>query len=118
MRRAPPGALQGSTAGLPETLRRFRSPNSPNVAASAPPEIAYPPGNVRVDLGINAGDSMPLVLKVRNGTPPFTWFVDGAPVGTTEFGNPLTFEPRGPGFVHLMVIDSTGAAATSSVYLE
>ncbi|HWT30095.1 MAG TPA: penicillin-binding protein 1C, partial [Propylenella sp.] len=31
LRRAPPGALQASTAGLPETLRRFRSPNSLSV---------------------------------------------------------------------------------------
>ncbi|HWT30598.1 MAG TPA: penicillin-binding protein 1C, partial [Propylenella sp.] len=118
LRRAPPGALQASTTGLPETLRRFRSPNSPNLAVSAPPEIAYPPRNVRVDLGIKASESMPLVLKVRNGTSPFTWFVDGAPVGTAEFGSPVTWQPSGPGFIDLMVIVASGAAAKSSVYLE
>jgi penicillin-binding protein 1C len=73
---------------------------------------------VRVDLGIKAGDSMPLALKVRNGSPPFTWFADGTPIGTTDFGSSLSWAPRGPGFVDLMVIDSRGAAATSSVYLE
>jgi penicillin-binding protein 1C len=118
LRRAPPGAIQASTQLLPATLRHFRSPNTPSLAGSAPPEIAYPPRNVRVDLGIKAGDSMPLALKVRNGSPPFTWFADGTPIGTTDFGNPLSWVPRGPGFVDLMVIDSRGGAATSSVYLE
>ena len=28
------------------------------------------------------GDPMPLVLKARDGAPPYTWFVDGAPIGT------------------------------------
>ncbi len=118
LRRAPPGTLQASTPRLPATLRHFRPPNTLYLAGSAPPEIAYPPRNVRVDLGINAGNSMPLALKVRNGSPPFTWFADGTPIGTTDFGNPLSWAPRGPGFVDLMVIDSRGAAATSSVYLE
>jgi penicillin-binding protein 1C len=61
---------------------------------------------------------MPLALKVRSGSPPYTWFVDGAPIGTTEFGNPLSWEPAGPGFVNLTVIDSKGASSASSVYLE
>ena len=73
---------------------------------------------MRVDLGIRAGDPMPLALKVRNGAPPYTWFVDGAPIGTAEFGGAISWEPRGPGFVDLMVIDGHGAAATSTVYLE
>ena len=61
---------------------------------------------------------MPLVLKARRGSPPYTWFADGAPIGTASFGGALSFEPRGPGFVDLMVIDATGAAATSEVFLE
>ena len=65
-----------------------------------------------------AGDPAPLVLKVRNGAPPFTWFADGAPIGTAEFGGDFSFEPAGPGFVDLMVIDANGGAATSTVYLE
>jgi penicillin-binding protein 1C len=115
---APPGILEASAASLPAPLRHFRSPNSPSVAAALPPEIAYPPQNVRIDLGIRDGDAAPLVLKVRSGTPPYTWFVDGAPVGTADFGSALSWEPAGPGFVDLMVIDARGGAATSTVYLE
>jgi len=118
LRAAPPGILEASAASLPAPLRHFRSPNAPSVAAAVPPEIAYPPQNVRVDLGIRDGDAAPLVLKVRSGTPPYSWFVDGAPIGTADFGNALSWEPTGPGFVDLMVIDAHGGAASSTVYLE
>ena len=42
------------------------------------PEIAYPQDGVMVDLGIKAGDPSPLVIKIRNGAPPFTFFVNGS----------------------------------------
>jgi penicillin-binding protein 1C len=61
---------------------------------------------------------MPLALKVRSGTAPYTWFIDGAPVGTTDFGGDFSWLPTGPGFVDLMVIDADGAAASRTVYLE
>jgi penicillin-binding protein 1C len=118
LRAAPPGIVEANAATLPEPLRRFRSPNAPRVASAPPPEIAYPPKGVRIDLGIADGDAMPLVLKVRDGAPPYTWFVNGAPVGTAEFGGALSFEPDGPGFADLLVIDANGASAASTVYLE
>ena len=115
---APPGILEASAAALPQPLRRFRSPHAPTLAAAPPPEIAYPPGNVRVDLGISAGDPMPLALKVRNGAPPYTWFADGAPIGRAEFGRDVSWEPSGRGFVDLTVIDALGASSSATVYLE
>jgi penicillin-binding protein 1C len=118
LRSAPPGIVEASAAALPPPLRRFRSPHAATVAVAVSPEIAYPPRGVRVDLGIRAGDPAPLVLKVRSGAPPYTWFVNGAPIGTAEFGNPLTWQPDGPGFVKLLVVDGHGASATSTVYLE
>jgi penicillin-binding protein 1C len=118
LRARPPGVLAETAATLPQPLRRFRSPRAPGVAAIASPEIAYPPQNVRVDLGIGAGDAMPLVLKAQSGAPPYTWFADGAPIGRAEFGNALSWQPKGPGFVDLMVVDAKGGAARSTVYLE
>jgi penicillin-binding protein 1C len=118
LRPPPAGILQETSASLPQPLRRFRSPNLAGVAASAPPVIAYPPRDVRVDLGIAAGDPMPLVLKVRSGAPPYAWFADGAPIGTAAYGSALSWQPKGPGFVKLMVVDAKGGAATSTVFVE
>ena len=118
LRSPPPGIVDETTASLPAPLQRFRSPNAPGVAETDTPEIAYPPDGVRVDLGIGDGDAMALALKVRSGTAPYTWFIDGAPVGTTDFGGDFSWLPTGPGFVDLMVIDADGAAASRTVYLE
>ena len=118
LRPAPPGILDASAGSLPEPLRRFRAPDAPLAGEAPPPEIAYPPPGVRVDLGIGEGDAMPLVLKARDGTPPYTWFVNGAPVGTVAFGGALSFAPDGPGFADLMVIDANGNAAASAVFLD
>ncbi len=118
LRAAPPGIVEASAATLPEPLRRFRSPGTPRASNTPPPEIAYPPRGVRVDLGIAIGDGMPLVLKARDGRPPYTWFVNGAPIGTASFGGAVSFQPDGPGFADLLVIDADGASAMSGVYLE
>jgi penicillin-binding protein 1C len=118
LRAAPPGIVEANAMTLPEPLRRFHPAGVALAAAGGLPEIAYPPKGVRVDLGLAAGDPMPLVLKVRRGASPYTWFVDGAPIGAADFGGALFFEPQGPGFVDLMVIDATGASATGSVFLE
>jgi hypothetical protein len=40
------------------------------------------------------------------------------PVGTAEFGGAFTWQPDGPGFVNLLVVDGRGASARSTVYLE
>jgi penicillin-binding protein 1C len=118
LRAPPPGIVDASAATLPAPLRRFRSPNAPHLSDAPPPEIAYPPQGVRVDLGLLGGDAMPLVLKVRDGAPPYYWFVNGAPVGTASFGGALSFEPDGPGFADLLVIDANGSSAAGTVYLE
>jgi len=118
LRSAPPGIVEATAASLPQPLRRFRSPNEERVAAAEEPEIVYPAAGVRVDLGLREGDVMPLILKARDGAPPYTWFVDGAPVGTTSFGGAFSWEPAEPGFVDLMVIDASGASATSRVFVE
>jgi penicillin-binding protein 1C len=118
LRTAPPGIVEATAASLPQPLRRFRSPNEPRVAAAEPPEITYPPEGVRIDLGLRDGDPMPLVLKAHDGAPPYTWFVDGAPVGSVSFGGAFSWEPAEPGFVDLMVIDARGASATSTVFVE
>jgi penicillin-binding protein 1C len=118
LRAAPPRILEATAASLPQPLQRFRSPNEPTVAAAPSPEITYPPQGVRVDLGIRQGDPMPLVLKARDGAPPYTWFVDGAPIGTASFGGTMSWKPKGPGFIDLMVIDAHGASATGTVFVE
>ena len=114
----PAGALIATTAALPAPLRRFRHPDETVVERDTSPEIAFPQDGVAVDLGIRAGDPAPLVIKVRNGAPPFTFFANGMPIGREPFDRAETWMPDGPGFVTLSVVDSSGRADRVTVFVE
>ncbi|RYH10939.1 penicillin-binding protein 1C [Tropicimonas sp. IMCC6043] len=108
----PPAALLSSTAELPLPLQRFRPRNAVFQTATDGPKLAFPPPGTEVE----ARDG--LALKVRDGTPPFTWLANGMPVivGTRERES---FLPTpGKGFLDLSVIDAEGRAARTSVELR
>jgi penicillin-binding protein 1C len=116
--RPPPGVLIASTSELPPPLRRFRRPDEAVAERDPGPQIAYPLEGVTVDLGIEAGDPSPLVIKIRNGAPPFTFFANGVPVGRKPFDRSEMWQPDGPGFVTLSVVDSSGRSDRVTVFVE
>ncbi|MBN9308194.1 MAG: penicillin-binding protein 1C [Devosia sp.] len=118
LRDAPPGVVFASNAELPAPLKRFRHPDEQKVKRDAAPEIAYPQDGVDVDLGIASGDSAPLIVKVRNGVPPFTFFANGAPIGRSAFARQESWLPDGPGFVTLSVVDAEGRSDSVKVFLD
>ena len=77
-----------------------------------------PLDGVQVDLGIKEGDPEPLMIKVRNGAPPFTFFANGVPIGRPPFDRSETWRPDGPGYVTLSVVDSTGRSDRVTVFVE
>jgi penicillin-binding protein 1C len=114
----PAAVLAATTAELPPPLRRFRHPDAEVVTRNTGPEIAFPLEGVTVDLGIKAGDPGPLMIKVRNGAPPFTFFVNGLPLGRSPFSRAESWQPDGAGFVTLSVVDSTGRSDRVTVFVE
>lgn len=116
--RAPAGAVFASNTQLPMPLRRFRHPDEDMVARDAAPEIAFPGDGVDVDLGLAAGGIASLMVKVRNGVPPFTYFANGAPMGRPEFARQNAWTPDGPGYVTLSVVDAEGRGDTVTVFLN
>ena len=115
---APPGTIFASNPELPEPLRRFRHPDEDMVKRDAAPEIAFPGDGVDVDLGLRSGSVLPLIVKVRNGVPPFTFFANGAPFGRSAFARQGSWTPDGPGFVTLSVVDSAGRSDAVTVFLD
>ena len=115
---APDGALFASNSELPGPLRRFRHPDDAVVASHAALEIAYPGDGVDVDLGLAAGDDAPLMVKIRNGVPPFTFFANGIPFGRSAFARQNSWVPDGPGFVTLSVVDAEGGSDVVTVFLD
>jgi penicillin-binding protein 1C len=118
----PKGVIRAAvTADLPPPLRHLRKDAPKNVAATAVPalKIAFPPDGARVDLGLTQGASESrLSLKALGGSPPLTWFVNGAPIGATDQRRQSAWRPDGAGFARVSVIDSKGATDSVLVRLE
>ena len=118
----PKGVLTATiTADLPPPLRRLRQDPPRSLAApeAASLKIAFPPDGALIDLGLKDGErDQPLALKALGGAPPFTWFVNGAPVGEAEIKRQSAWKPDGAGFAHVSVTDAKGASDAVTIRLE
>lgn len=108
----PAPALTLPTARLPLPLQRFRPRDAVFATAPDAPRISYPPDGAEIDSGGL------LVLKVAEGTPPFTWLADGRPISVATREREEVLDGFGPGFVRLSVIDAEGRSAAASVRLR
>ena len=120
--RPPKGVLTAAvTADLPPPLRHLRNDAPKTMAATetAALKIAFPPDGALIDLGLNEGarDSR-LALKALGGAPPFTWFVNGEPVGEADLRRQSAWKPDGAGFARVSVTDAKGASDAVVVRLE
>jgi penicillin-binding protein 1C len=116
---APKGALIAATGKLPPPLQRFRP--GPLAGGSAEPQlrIMFPPNGARLELaGDGSGKPEPIALKVTGGSGPLTVLVNGLPVAATPGRRTLFFEPEGPGFVRLTVMDANGSTDSVVVRLQ
>ena len=58
------------------------------------------------------------MIKVRNGAPPFTFFANDVPIARQPFARSETWQPDGPGFVTLSVVDARGRSDRVTVFVE
>ncbi len=120
---APEGALITANAQLPPTLRRFRHGRHTEPAllktASRQLDIVYPPDRARVDLGLATPEnSVPLILKINGGTPPYSWFANGIFIARVAHRRVLNWWHDSRGFSSLTVTDAKGNSDTVSLLLE
>ncbi|ADC61550.1 penicillin-binding protein 1C [Allochromatium vinosum] len=113
----PPGVRPMTHAQLPEILRHVPAASRASASVTAL-EIAYPPPGARIDLGFGSARTESLVLRVRGGTPPFTWFADSGPIAREPFSRAARWIPTGPGYVTLVVVDGRGESARVRVRLD
>ena len=114
----PPNTLILSNGELPQPLRKYRRPGDEFAGAENPPEIAFPPDGALLDLGLGRGAGAPLVLKLRGGTPPFTWIADGVPFAVATRDRQVELRPDGPGFVSVSVVDAKGLSQKARLELR
>ncbi len=76
--------------------------------------MAFPPDGARLSMQ----KGVPLVVKIREGVPPFTVLTDGAPHVTGVRGREIALPGVGRGFHRLSVIDARGRAARVDIRLD
>lgn len=59
-----------------------------------------------------------VVVKVRDGAPPFTWLVNGVPIRYERFTRSARWIPDGRGFATVSVVDGPGRSDRVRVYME
>lgn len=111
----PEAILVDNNAQLPPALRRL---GAPEAAGLHRPVLDYPPPGATIDL-IQSADTrryVPVTLRVRGGTAPFRWIINGRPVAGR--GAELTWEPDGPGATLVTVIGADDLAVHGSFRME
>ena len=66
--------------------------------------LVFPPQGATLAAG-------PVTLRASGGRRPLTWLVDGAPLAAERHRREARWQPEGPGFYRVTVIDAEGAAA-------
>jgi penicillin-binding protein 1C len=117
--RAPKGVLIVSTTKLPPPLQHFR-PNGLDRGTEPPLRIMFPPDGARLELASGEGGRPdPVPIKVTGGSGPLTVLVNGMPLAQAGIGRrTLFFQPDGPGFVRLTVMDKVGSTDSVLVRLQ
>jgi penicillin-binding protein 1C len=116
---APKGALVIGMSKLPPPLQRFRGGLLAGESAEPQLRIMFPPNGASLELANDsAGRPDPIALKVTGGSGVLTVLVNGLPLPTAAGRRSLSFEPQGPGFVRLTVVDGRGATDSVVVRLQ
>jgi penicillin-binding protein 1C len=113
---APKGAVISTTDRLPPPLQHF-SPDAGPVVARERPRIMFPPDGARLELSGGTSPD-PVALKIAGGHRPLTVMVDGVPLPRHRGRHTLFFQPEGPGFVRLTVLDARGLSDSVMVRLQ
>ena len=109
----PPETLLVSAALLPQPLKRFRGRNAVFAQEPDAPKLAFPPDGARLPLNDTG-----LVVKLRDGIPPFTVLADGKPLLTGNRTREVALHGIGKGFVTLSVIDAKGRSDRVNIRVD
>jgi len=121
---AAPEVLAVLKRDLPAPLRFARlAERRGNSAVTDRLRIAYPPDGAELELGISplgrdAAAAQPLVVKFKGGVGPFSFLVNGKPLGRRQLDRQLVWQPDTVGFADVTVLDSSGNSAGVTLFLR
>ncbi len=101
---------------LPEAPRESPTAVLPRLPAAAArpaedgPRLIFPPPGARI-----ADAAGGVTLRAAGGRQPLAFLVDGAPMPGTPARREAPWNPPGPGFYRITVLDAEGRAASAAV---
>ena len=111
-----PTSDAASVATIPRGLRHFAERDGMRMpGGGSPPRIRFPPDGAQLDTTRENGERGPVRLEAHSGTPPYRWSVNGLPVPIPAWAGPPLWQPDGPGFVRVTVVDAAGRRASANV---
>jgi penicillin-binding protein 1C len=113
---APKGAIIAGNGKLPPPLQRFNA-DAVGGRNGERVRIMFPPNGARLELALAGGRPEPVALKIAGGVEPLTVLVNGVPQERGS-GRTIFFDPQGPGFLRLTVVDAKGTADSVMVRLQ
>jgi penicillin-binding protein 1C len=116
---APKGTLLAKTSKLPPPLIRFR-PGLLLTDGAPPPRIMFPPDGAHLDIAASPGTASlsALPLKTSGGVGLLRVLVNGLPALDPSPKRTFFWEPDGPGFTRLTVMDARGASDSVLVWVQ
>jgi penicillin-binding protein 1C len=112
---APKGTLMAAASKLPPPLQRLRFGAAAGEQAGL--RIMFPPHGAQLELASSGARPEAVPLKVAGGAGRLTLLVNGLPA-SSQTGRTMSFQPDGPGFVRLTVMDSAGASDSVLVRMQ
>ncbi len=115
--RAPEGVLMAANAKLPPPLKHFAPGDRAGASTASRLHILFPPDGAQLELVSDGSKPAPVPLKITGAVSPLTILVNGMPASAQPRGAAV-FQPDGPGFARLTVIDGSGASDSVVVRLD
>ena len=113
----PEHLLQAAHGDLPPGLQRLDRAHSRTkwVHDIPPPQITFPlPGS----MVLLPEEGQKLVLKAEGGKRPLTWVINGYPLPARRWSRDIQWQPDGPGFTEVTLIDALGRRVTSDIKIQ
>jgi penicillin-binding protein 1C len=112
----PPEAAQAAPAPA-ESAPALQVFNASPAFMKPRPRILFPPAGATLQV-TDSGGTIPISLEAQGGAPPYRWVINGAMLPPAPVGISMTWQPPGPGFAHIAVIDKNESATSEDIAMH
>jgi penicillin-binding protein 1C len=106
----------------PELLRRLEARRAGSEALTLPDpdrlRLVFPTAGLVVEGSAGSDGPAPLTLAAAGGRRPLTWIINGRPLTVSAVTREVQWQPEGPGFARVTVIDADGRNASADFELR